>query len=136
MRGSRGGPGQGGEALAQVHLAQLGRNLPITFGLIDREPGPTQGLGRVVTAEQIRFGHTAVAGTAPREMVEAGLKAFDRVVVSTCLEHEMAEGGVADRQVALLVFLAQRDVSAEPHRSEEHTSELQSPMYLVCRLLL
>src|ERR1017187_8960427 len=23
-----------------------------------------------------------------------------------------------------------------PHRSEEHTSELQSPMYLVCRLLL
>src|SRR5437879_11438886 len=24
----------------------------------------------------------------------------------------------------------------EPRRSEEHTSELQSPMYLVCRLLL
>ena len=24
----------------------------------------------------------------------------------------------------------------EDHRSEEHTSELQSPMYLVCRLLL
>src|SRR5437763_5551831 len=26
--------------------------------------------------------------------------------------------------------------SAPSHRSEEHTSELQSPMYLVCRLLL
>src|SRR5436189_4399402 len=25
---------------------------------------------------------------------------------------------------------------ARPSRSEEHTSELQSPMYLVCRLLL
>src|SRR5437762_8269930 len=25
---------------------------------------------------------------------------------------------------------------AFPYRSEEHTSELQSPMYLVCRLLL
>src|SRR5437763_12323145 len=25
---------------------------------------------------------------------------------------------------------------AEEYRSEEHTSELQSPMYLVCRLLL
>src|SRR5437764_10786580 len=25
---------------------------------------------------------------------------------------------------------------ARPERSEEHTSELQSPMYLVCRLLL
>src|SRR5437764_8723310 len=30
-----------------------------------------------------------------------------------------------------------RRVSPRPHmRSEEHTSELQSPMYLVCRLLL
>src|SRR5437762_8126902 len=27
-------------------------------------------------------------------------------------------------------------VIARPMRSEEHTSELQSPMYLVCRLLL
>src|SRR5437763_2604658 len=26
--------------------------------------------------------------------------------------------------------------STSPSRSEEHTSELQSPMYLVCRLLL
>src|SRR5437763_6895579 len=26
--------------------------------------------------------------------------------------------------------------SDRPNRSEEHTSELQSPMYLVCRLLL
>src|SRR5437762_7027771 len=26
--------------------------------------------------------------------------------------------------------------AARRHRSEEHTSELQSPMYLVCRLLL
>src|SRR5437763_5829442 len=26
--------------------------------------------------------------------------------------------------------------AADPNRSEEHTSELQSPMYLVCRLLL
>src|SRR5437764_6837511 len=34
----------------------------------------------------------------------------------------------------------QRNATAEQvlrdHRSEEHTSELQSPMYLVCRLLL
>src|SRR5437762_9604599 len=33
--------------------------------------------------------------------------------------------------------LSQIDVSQIPaDRSEEHTSELQSPMYLVCRLLL
>src|SRR5437879_6663536 len=30
----------------------------------------------------------------------------------------------------------QRSRRANHHRSEEHTSELQSPMYLVCRLLL
>src|SRR5262250_2093784 len=29
-----------------------------------------------------------------------------------------------------------RDLAGRPLRSEEHTSELQSPMYLVCRLLL
>src|SRR5437879_8238633 len=28
------------------------------------------------------------------------------------------------------------DLGSPPLRSEEHTSELQSPMYLVCRLLL
>src|SRR5437879_13723471 len=31
---------------------------------------------------------------------------------------------------------AWRAVLLAVHRSEEHTSELQSPMYLVCRLLL
>src|SRR5437762_14356400 len=30
----------------------------------------------------------------------------------------------------------QRACEQQPQRSEEHTSELQSPMYLVCRLLL
>src|SRR5438876_2615387 len=36
----------------------------------------------------------------------------------------------------LLVALAQRTQSAPQQRSEEHTSELQSPVHLVCRLLL
>src|SRR5437879_10526486 len=31
---------------------------------------------------------------------------------------------------------AEADLARELRRSEEHTSELQSPMYLVCRLLL
>src|SRR5437763_8144100 len=35
------------------------------------------------------------------------------------------------------VFLQEKNVLAHDEtRSEEHTSELQSPMYLVCRLLL
>src|SRR5437764_12134028 len=41
---------------------------------------------------------------------------------------EMAQRGRAGGRNA--------DVERQGHRSEEHTSELQSPMYLVCRLLL
>src|SRR5437764_4269534 len=36
----------------------------------------------------------------------------------------------------LAVLLAEIVVVGHHDRSEEHTSELQSPMYLVCRLLL
>src|SRR5437763_11421693 len=36
----------------------------------------------------------------------------------------------------MLIQLKQSAEKLYQHRSEEHTSELQSPMYLVCRLLL
>src|SRR5436189_4172992 len=41
-------------------------------------------------------------------------------------------------RMMLVAFLPFRDfrVRCRRDRSEEHTSELQSPMYLVCRLLL
>src|SRR5437879_10982023 len=42
---------------------------------------------------------------------------------------------LADR-VHEVVTRDERRVAPPLHRSEEHTSELQSPMYLVCRLLL
>src|SRR5437763_8932198 len=45
---------------------------------------------------------------------------------SVCTELLLDEG----HEVAIF------DNLTEGHRSEEHTSELQSPMYLVCRLLL
>src|SRR3712207_7489478 len=38
--------------------------------------------------------------------------------------------------VSLLLFLGIADSAASSGRSEEHTSELQSRQYLVCRLLL
>src|SRR5437763_2866589 len=47
------------------------------------------------------------------------------------LAHPHRRGGVGAR----LRDLLQRGRGVHP-RSEEHTSELQSPMYLVCRLLL
>src|SRR5437762_7815103 len=37
---------------------------------------------------------------------------------------------------ALREFITLTPTRLGDHRSEEHTSELQSPMYLVCRLLL
>src|SRR2546425_8750075 len=47
-------------------------------------------------------------------------------------------GGLAQPQVAEphLLQVPQRAGEARPARSEEHTSELQSLAYLVCRLLL
>src|SRR5436189_4489936 len=42
----------------------------------------------------------------------------------------------ADRHLALQRRARQQAERLIARRSEEHTSELQSPMYLVCRLLL
>src|SRR5436189_3946647 len=44
--------------------------------------------------------------------------------------------GLADNQRILNLTLVAWFVAPCSRRSEEHTSELQSPMYLVCRLLL
>src|ERR1017187_5402220 len=47
-----------------------------------------------------------------------------------------AMSAVADVRPALMGHLKDLRLPAVRERSEEHTSELQSPMYLVCRLLL
>src|SRR5437867_5433586 len=46
------------------------------------------------------------------------------------------EDALADKYVAYKKALDDIDVKAKDIRSEEHTSELQSPYDLVCRLLL
>src|SRR5437763_8699037 len=45
-------------------------------------------------------------------------------------------GSLGDLLGRRLIFIVGVAVFALASRSEEHTSELQSPMYLVCRLLL
>src|SRR5947209_7762260 len=61
-------------------------------------------------------------GTAARAVVRTIVRDFD--------------DDKLDDHVDLLRRTAERVVAAEPGRSEEHTSELQSRQYLVCRLLL
>src|SRR5438876_8124149 len=55
----------------------------------------------------------------------------DRVRL-TGAERHRHRGGTVTLQLSLLPAAA----ILEPVRSEEHTSELQSPVHLVCRLLL
>src|SRR3712207_7267107 len=54
----------------------------------------------------------------------------EEIAEERCVRHRDVVGtsGWADRPLRPVVEL--------PHRSEEHTSELQSRQYLVCRLLL
>src|SRR5437763_7518219 len=53
------------------------------------------------------------------------------------IEKQTFNSKMADREKALEAYnLRTRQVRDAIPRSEEHTSELQSPMYLVCRLLL
>src|SRR5437762_9634918 len=56
--------------------------------------------------------------------------------VFTCTEHQQAfmKSQIDDRVAQIRGLFLRPLICAT--RSEEHTSELQSPMYLVCRLLL
>src|SRR5437763_6147247 len=78
----------------------------------------------------IRSGHLAnvrdqLVRWRPPELAEAlaELRSDDQVIAFRVLP----------RRIAATVF---EYMPPEVQRSEEHTSELQSPMYLVCRLLL
>src|SRR3712207_7178453 len=66
--------------------------------------------------------------TGADHVIEAGEGVVERVM-------ELTDGVGAD---AVLDFVGERGVPAQVPgmRSEEHTSELQSRQYLVCRLLL
>src|SRR5256885_8329301 len=71
---------------------------------------------------------------------ERALGVEDRIAPAAPVEDQGAGRGVGDQRVAVL----ERDRGIPPirehllggDRSEEHTSELQSPCNLVCRLLL
>src|SRR5437762_10689438 len=83
--------------------------------------GSTDGVGRLVARK---------LGQAGARVLVHGRDAERGAGVVADIE---ASGGAADFLAADLSVLAEVRRLA---RSEEHTSELQSPMYLVCRLLL
>src|SRR2546426_8805653 len=53
-----------------------------------------------------------------------------------CLRRRVVEDASPQREAAAERGLGQEGLARGLHRSEEHTSELQSPCNLVCRLLL
>src|SRR5256885_7435965 len=66
------------------------------------------------------------------EAADEALRAVDGVVR---VGDDVALGAVSDQHRAV-VEEAAPSATSSPTRSEEHTSELQSPCNLVCRLLL
>src|SRR3712207_8625630 len=51
-------------------------------------------------------------------------------------EREVGDAAGCRDRLDVVVRLQSFEAVPQPHRSEEHTSELQSRQYLVCRLLL
>src|SRR5437879_770370 len=68
-------------------------------------------------------------------LVDRGLVHPDHVVVGEITHNRLA---VAEKGIVWMRVITHGRAAhgSTPWRSEEHTSELQSPMYLVCRLLL
>src|SRR3712207_7200523 len=69
----------------------------------------------------------AVEGLCPVHLGDGNRHHFELTIHGTPPFRVAFMVGTASRAVVLLT---------KPHRSEEHTSELQSRQYLVCRLLL
>src|SRR5437762_4836873 len=95
-----------------IYTLSLHDALPI-FGNMSPEYGATCGFFPV-DAETLRYLTATGRPAAQVELVEQYCRAQDL----------FREDGTRDPEFSDLL------------RSEEHTSELQSPMYLVCRLLL
>src|SRR5437879_7593678 len=61
---------------------------------------------------------------------------YDEADQQQLVKSVMRRLGIDDKQTTPRAVLAHISWAKNHMRSEEHTSELQSPMYLVCRLLL
>src|SRR2546425_3236082 len=142
------------EALARVR-AQLGRDYPLYIGrdavpsggppIVDASPIDTSVmLGRFATATPEQVGRAvAAAKGAQREWAHRPWRervATLRKAASVIRERKFELAAIMALEVgkSRLESMGDAEESADliDYRSEEHTSELQSLAYLVCRLLL
>src|SRR5437762_7828375 len=78
-----------------------------------------------------------LAHRAARWIVRVDAQALDQRVVDLIWPTGERRGvGCHGGRAGGVRTAVEQDAHTHVHRSEEHTSELQSPMYLVCRLLL
>src|SRR3712207_6704164 len=103
-------------ALLEEHVGQLAHRVDEALGATDDNHQRVHG-----------------AVTAYFEFIDAEGEAF-RLVFESDLRNDPDVRAVVDRGTELCVEAIAQVIAAD--RSEEHTSELQSRQYLVCRLLL
>src|SRR3712207_7458137 len=85
------------------------------------------------------FPYTTLFRSALAENLEMPLDELPSYIIQQQLELQKVEKETEDAKLKLSQVLQHYDVTMdilEKYRSEEHTSELQSRQYLVCRLLL
>src|SRR5437762_10187743 len=100
-------------------------------------------------ASTIRSTFSAKSSAAEEELAAAFLKLFlaespvrakidnvGRICVTTCKSRSRKPHSARKKKSKSENWISAINAEARGLRSEEHTSELQSPMYLVCRLLL
>src|SRR5258708_20563893 len=105
--------------MAAIRAAQLGK----TVACIEKWKNP---------AGALKLGGTCLnVGCIPSKALLASSEEFENA------SHHLADHGinVSDVKLDITKMLARKEGIVEK-RSEEHTSELQSPDHLVCRLLL
>src|SRR2546429_5001381 len=140
------------DGLTEEMIAQLGQLQPAQLGVIART-STVRYKGTKETAAQIarelgvgyllegsvRRGGDRVRVTAQliqtAEQTHLWAETYERPLTDVLsIQREIAEKITHSLSIQLLP--AAISVSANSHRSEEHTSELQSRLHLVCRLLL